>query len=192
MRRKHMNKIIELKKHRGLTNEDISQILAANHGYRYSRATISRWITGNRKCPEEVITVLAGPDLLDVDNEHLGELFDEVYSEKHPNPPDQMCIDDEYGNPLVHIEHVYMSYSTLCEMFEGQLPWGHLKLLLNGFGHKVDEQVRADVLTFTNQDWDRVLYPLWNYSNGQSSYNKVLLKLYDLGLYKLEEPNEQN
>ena len=189
-----MNKFIELKKHRGLTNEDISRILEANHGYRYSRATVSRWITGNRKCPEEVITVLAGPDLLDVDNEHLGELFDEVYSEKHPNPPDQMCIDDKYGNLWAPVEHIHMSYSSLCEMFEDQIPYSDLKLLLNGFSCEVDEQGRADVLKFTNEDWDHVLYCLWNNggSRRQSSYHKVLLKLYDLGLYKIEDSNEQN
>jgi len=187
-----MNKIIELKKHRGLTNEDISQILAANHSYRYSRATISRWITGNRKCPEEVITLLAGPDLLDVDNEHLGELFDEVYSEKHPNPPDQMCIDDECVNTSAPIEHVYMSYSTLCEMFEWQMPWPHMEKLLEGFSYKTDEKGMADVLTFTNDDWCGVLCYLWGANGCRFSYNKVLLKLYDLGLYKLEEPNEQN
>lgn len=188
-----MNKIIELKKHRGLTNEDISQILAANHGYRYSRATISRWITGNRKCPEEVITVLAGPDLLDVDNEHLGELFDEVYSEKHPIDP-QMTIEMSLGNITPILVPSYMSYSKLCEMFEDQIPYSDLKLLLNGFNLKADERrsTNVDVLTLANKDWDRVLYPLWNNGGHQSSYNKVLLKLYNLGLYKLEEPNEQN
>ena len=186
-----MNKIIALKKYRGLTNEDISRILEVNHEYIYSRITVSRWLTGNSKCPEEVITVLAGPDLLDVDNEHLGELFDEVYSEKHPNPLDQMCIDDECVNTPSPITHQYMSYSRLCEMFESELPWEHIKRLLEGFSYESNERGMADVSTFTNEDWDRVLYPLWdNGGSNQSSYNKVLLKLYDLGLYKLEEPNE--
>jgi len=187
-----MNKIKELKKHRGLTNEDISKILEANHGYRYSRATVSRWITGNRKCPEEIITILAGPDLLDIDNEHLGELFDEVYSEKHPNPPDQMCIDDECVIKSAVIKYKYMSYSSLCEIFEKQIPWPHIKKLLEGFSYIVDKRGIADVATFTNKDWNNILHYVWCESGCQSSYNKILLKLYNLGLYKLEEPNEQN
>lgn len=185
-----MNKIKYLKKHRNLTDKDIAQILASNHGYYYSRVSISGWINGYYRCPEEVITVLAGPDLLDVDNEHLGELFDEVYSEKHPNPPDQMCIDECVNTPSP-ITHQYMSYSKLCEMFEGQIPYSDLKLLLNGFNYKADDRGMADVLAFTNKDWDRVLYPLWNNGSSiQSSYNKVLVKLYDLGLYKLEDSHE--
>lgn len=186
-----MNKIKYLKKHRHFTDEDISQILASNHGYRYSRATVSRWINGYCRCPEEVITILAGPDLLDVDNEHLGELFDEVYSEKHHDPLDQMCIDDECVNTPSPITHQYMSYSRLCEIFESQIPYSDLKLLLNGFNYKADDRGMADVLAFTNKDWDRVLYPLWDNSRCQSSYHKVLLKLYDLGLYKSEETNGQ-
>jgi len=188
-----MNKIKELKKHRNLTDKDIAQILAANHGYYYSRASISGWINGKHRCPEEVITVLAGPDLLDVDNEHLGELFDEVYSEKHPNPYDQMyqmCIDDACVNISAPITHIYVSYSSLCEMFEGQMPWEHIKKLLEGFSYKTDEKGMADVLTFTNDDWREVLCYLWGANGCKSSYNKVLLKLYDLGLYKSEEPNE--
>lgn len=184
-----MNKIKDLKEYRGLTNGNISYILEANHDYRYSKSTISRWINGDKKCPEEVITVLAGPDLFDVDNEYLGELFDEVYSEKHYNPLDQMCINDEDLTISSSTIHQYISYSRLCEMFEGELPWSDLKLLLNGFSNKADERGFADALTLNNDDWDCILQPLWDSGvyHSQSSYHKVLLKLYDLGLYKLEK-----
>lgn len=77
-----MNKIKELKKYRRLTNEEISQILAMNHGFYYSKSTISRWINGDIRCPESIITILSGQDLFGTTNEYLGDLFDEIYYDK--------------------------------------------------------------------------------------------------------------
>lgn len=187
-----MNKIKELKKYRGLTDKDIAQILSSNHGYYYSRVSISRWINGYYRCPEEVITVLAGPDLLDVDNEHLGELFDEVYSEKHHDPLDQICIDDEMNN-CIEATQDYLTLADLCNLFQQYIPYPYLKFILEGFSEctKIDEYGRLYLSELTNEDIRNIMFPLWNSSFGQRYYDYMLLILYKRGYYKFKEDSHE-